>query len=132
FRRIEKLRNVLPDARDIAGMVTYVYNLFPNVLIAVLSNHTTLSISEPLSPTQTRFITYRITNKSDASDVDDERAKRDASFVGDSGGREDRAVVQGIQDSLASGANEHFTYGKFEKAIVHFHKTLTDMLTRLG
>ena len=132
FRRIEKLRNVLPDARDIAGMVTYVYNLFPNVLIAVLSNHTTLSISEPLSPTQTHFITYRITNKGDASDADDERAKRDASFVADSGGREDRAVVQGIQDSLASGANQHFTYGKFEKAIVHFHKTLTDMLTRLG
>ncbi len=132
FRRIEKLRNVLPDARDIAGMVTYVYNLFPNVLIAVLSNHTTLSISEPLSPTQTRFITYRITNKGDANDADDERAKRDASFVADSGGREDRAVVQGIQDGLASGANEYFTYGKFEKAIVHFHKTLTGMLTRLG
>ncbi len=128
FRRIEKLRNVVPDARNIAGMVTYVYHLFPNVSIAVLSNHTTLSISEPLSPTQTRFITYRLTNKGDEGDAEDERAKRDASFVADTGGKEDRAVLQAIQDSLTSGANEHFTYGKFEKAIVHFHKTLTGML----
>ncbi|MCZ6656447.1 MAG: aromatic ring-hydroxylating dioxygenase subunit alpha, partial [Gammaproteobacteria bacterium] len=113
---------------NIAGMVTYVYHLFPNVSIAVLSNHTTLSISEPLSPTQTRFITYRLTNKGDEGDAEDERAKRDASFVADTGGKEDRAVLQAIQDSLASGANQHFTYGKFEKAIVHFHKTLTGML----
>ncbi|MCZ6656681.1 MAG: aromatic ring-hydroxylating dioxygenase subunit alpha, partial [Gammaproteobacteria bacterium] len=62
FRRIEKLRDLPADSRNIAGMVTYVYHLFPNVSIAVLSNHTTLSISEPLSPTQTRFITYRLTN----------------------------------------------------------------------
>jgi phenylpropionate dioxygenase-like ring-hydroxylating dioxygenase large terminal subunit len=128
FRRIEKLRNVLPDDRDIAGMVTYVYHLFPNVSIAVLSNHTTLTISEPVSPTQTRFINYRMTNQGDEADADDERAKRDASFVSDNGGREDRAVVQAIQDSLTSGANKHFTYGKFEKAIVHFHKTLTGLL----
>ena len=37
-----------------------------------------------------------------------------------------------LSDAVASGANEHFTYGKFEKAIVHFHKTLTGMLPRLG
>ena len=131
FRRIEKLRNLQPASRDIAGMVTYVYQLFPNVTIAVLSNHTILTISEPLTPTKTRFINYRLTNREDREQTDTERAKRDASFVADSGGQEDAAVIRGIQEGLTSGANQHFTYGKFEKAIVHFHKTLTGMLRQM-
>jgi phenylpropionate dioxygenase-like ring-hydroxylating dioxygenase large terminal subunit len=131
FRRIEKLRDVQPASRNIAGMVTYVYQLFPNVTIAVLSDHTTVTISEPLSPTRTRFINYRLTNKGAQENSDNERAQRDASFVADTGGTEDAAVVRGIQESLASGANEHFTYGKFERAIVHFHKSLSEMLQRM-
>ena len=131
FRRIEKLRNLQPASRNIAGTVTYVYQLFPNVTIAVLSDHTTVSISEPLSPTKTRFINYRLTNQGNQEDSDTERAQRDASFVADTGGAEDAAVVRGIQESLASGANEHFTYGKFEKAIVHFHKSLSETLQRM-
>ena len=131
FRRIENLRNLQPASRNIAGMVTFVYQIFPNVAIAVLSNHTTMTISEPLSPTQTRFITYRFTNKGDEIQENNERAQRDASFVSDTGGKEDAAVVHGIQESLASGANDYFTYGKFEKAIVHFHKSLTGMLQQM-
>ena len=131
FRRIEKLRDIQPASRNIAGTVTYVYQLFPNVTIAVLSDHTTVSISEPLSPTKTRFTNYRLTNKGEDAGSDNERAQRDASFVADTGGAEDAAVVHAIQESLASGANEHFTYGRFEKAIVHFHKSLTDMLQRM-
>ncbi len=131
FRRIEKLRDMQSASRNIAGMVTYVYQIFPNVAIAVLSNHTTVTISEPLSPTKTRFINYRLTNKDTRGDMDDERAQRDASFVADTGGKEDAAVVRGIQESLASGANEYFTYGKFEKAIVHFHRSLNYLLERM-
>ena len=73
---------------------------------------------------------YVLTNRG-ASDsaADTERAERDATFVIEST-KEDRDVVQGIQASLPSEANDHFTYGKFEKGIVHFHKTLTDMLAR--
>ena len=129
FRRIEKLRSLPPEQRYIAGMVTYVYHLFPNVVIAVLSNHTTVSVLEPLSPTQTRFHTYRLTNKGESGHVDGAaRATRDAAFVGDTGGKEDAAVIRAIQNGLTSGANEHFTYGLFETAIVHFHKTLHGVL----
>lgn len=136
FRRIEKLRGLAPPERRIDGMVTYVYQLFPNVTIAVLSNHTSMVISEPESPTRTRFITYRFSNrqrKGAGSEARSalQRAKRDQSFVSDSGGKEDAAIVRGIQASLASGANDHFTYGRFEMAIVHFHKTLTASLRDL-
>jgi hypothetical protein len=110
-------------------MVTYVYHLFPNVILAVLSNHTTMSVLEPLTTTQTRFHTWRLTNKGEASqEPSGEKAKRDASFVSDTGGKEDAAVIRAIQNGLDSGANTHFTYGYYEKAIVHFHKTLSSVL----
>ncbi len=134
FRRIEKLRAVPPDQRNIDGMVTYVYQLFPNVTVAVLSNHTGVSISEPLSPTRTRFHNWRLHRAGTASGkpTDTGQARRDADFVSDTGGKEDAAVVRAIQAGLGSGANQHFTYGRFEGAIVHFHRTLTDHLERLG
>ena len=52
------------------------------------------------------------------------KARRDAQFVGETGAAEDRAVVRAIQRGLSSGANEVFTFGRFEKAIVHFHRNL--------
>ncbi len=126
FRRIEKLREVPAAERDISGMVTYAYNIFPNATLAVLSNHIALSFSEPLSPTRTRYFSYRIGKKvADESGEEAQRMRRDASFVSDTGAKEDAEVVHRIQAGLASGANEHFTYGRFEKAIVHFHKTLS-------
>lgn len=136
FRRIEKLRNVPADQRRIDGLVTYTYQLYPNVTVAVLSSHTSISIAEPLTPTRTRFITYRLTNRdsTDQSETRQEkltRAKRDSSFVAEQGLKEDQAVVQAIQLGLQSGANEHFTYGRFETGIAHFHKTLTEGLAKL-
>ena len=53
---------------------------------------------------------------------------RDAEFVNDTGGKEDAAVTARHSERHHSGANEHFTYGHFEKAIVHFHKSLHAML----
>jgi choline monooxygenase len=132
FQRIEELRDV-PDAeRDIAGKVTYANILFPNVLIAVLSNHTVMSISEPLSPSRTHLINYRLTNHQfDGSEAHLEAAKYDAAFVAETGAAEDLEMTRSIQAGLDSKANTHFTYGYYEKAIVHFHKNLAEMIRKI-
>lgn len=137
FRRIEKLRNVPAAERRIDGMVTYTYQLFPNVTVAVLSNHTSISIAEPVTPTSTRFISYMLTNRhadtgSESAQSDNiALAKKDASFVTEQGLKEDQAVVHSIQQGLASGANDYFTYGRFEAGIAHFHRMLTEGLAKL-
>ena len=104
FRRIEKLRNLPPEERDITGMVTYVVNLFPNATLAMLSNHTSLSVSEPLTPELTRFHTWKLGNR-DMTDSEEDRARieKDASFVADTGLKEDNDVIRRIQLGLASG-----------------------------
>ena len=103
FQRIKKLAKVPPAARRVEGLLTYVYHLFPNVLITVLSRHTNVVILEPLAVDRTRQITYTLTNGGGDDPAALAEAKRDAGFVGNTGAMEDRAVVQAIQRGLTSG-----------------------------
>ena len=126
FKRIQKLEKVAPAERKVEGLLTYVYHLFPNVLITILSRHTNVVILEPLAVDRTRQITYTLAN--DPGEEALAEAIRDRDFVGNTGAQEDLAVVTSIQKSIGSGANEFFTFGKFEGCIVHFHRELGTLL----
>ena len=128
FQRIKKLAKMPPAERRVDGLLTYVYHLFPNVLITVLSRHTNVVVLEPVAVDRTRQVTYTLTNGGGDDPAALVEAKRDADFVGTTGAAEDRAVVQAIQRGLASEANQVFTFGHYESAIVHFHKTLAAAL----
>lgn len=131
FRRIEKLRDVEPDQREIDGLVTSVYQLFPNAHVSVLSKHSSMIVLEPLSPSRTQLLIYRVTNKNkDGSSVNLEEAKRDAEFVKTAGLDEDREAACAIQSNLNANASSHLTFGLFEKAIVHFHQNLAENLPK--
>jgi len=128
FRRIAKLKDVPPENRRVEGLLTYVYHLFPNVLITILSHHTNIVILEPVAVDRTKVITYRLTNRGSSNIELRETVERDAKFVDETGAAEDRAVICAIQRGLPSGANSVFTYGLFESAIVHFHRSLDALL----
>jgi choline monooxygenase len=132
FRRVEKMRDVPREERKLDGLVTDVYQLFPNCHVTVLSSHSMLIILEPLTPTSTQWVIYQMNNKP-ASDkaVDMKEARRDANFVQDSGLKEDRDAACSIQAGLEGNANSHFTFGHYEKAIVHFHTNLNALLAKL-
>ena len=127
FRRIEALAEVPPESRRVEGLLTYVYHLFPNVLVTVLSHHTNVVVLEPVAVDRTRIVVYALANGG-GSEADVAAAKRDAAFVNQNGAAEDLAVVTAIQRGLSSGANESFTFGRFEGAIAHFHRTLAEAL----
>ncbi|MCB1602898.1 MAG: hypothetical protein KDI66_22975, partial [Xanthomonadales bacterium] len=59
------------------------------------------------------------------------RARRDAGFVKDTGLLEDREAALSSQRALAGNGNTHYTFGLYEKAVVHFHQMLDDQLARL-
>lgn len=130
FRRIEKLR-ALPAAQwRAAGVLTYVYHLFPNVLITVLSRHVNVVVLEPLGTDRVRNVSYTLIDRGDGSAQALAQAERDVDFVRDSGLAEDVKVVEDIQRGLASRANQAFTFGLFEGAITHFHRNLALALHR--
>jgi len=122
FRRIQKLASVPPAKRKVDGLLTYVYHVFPNVIITILSRHTNVIILEPLAVDRTRQINYTLANDAGAEAL--KEAKRDQDFVGNTGALEDLAVVTSIQKSINSGANDVFTFGKYEGCVVHFHRQL--------
>lgn len=128
FRRIAKLAETPPEDRRVEGLLTYVYHLFPNVLVTVLSHHTNVIVLEPVALDRTKLITYTLTNRGTSTPELRETVERDAEFVDQTGAAEDRAVIRAIQCGLGSGANSVFTFGLFESAIVHFHRSLDAML----
>ena len=111
--------------------MTYVYHIFPNALITVLSHHTILVVLEPIAPGRTRNIAYSLAYTGGDPEAM-ETAKRDAQFVTDTGAPEDRALAESIQRTMDSGANQHFTFGHFESAIVHFYRNLNAALEASG
>ena len=133
FRRIEKLKDTAPEDYVVSDKMTYVNHLFPNVILAELSHHLSLGVIEPVSMSQTKITTYHLTRSTDAAGEDAaiQAAKRDLAFVNETGQQEDIAMVTGIQKSLHSGANEVFTFGAFEPAIIHFHQQMAKRLAGL-
>jgi phenylpropionate dioxygenase-like ring-hydroxylating dioxygenase large terminal subunit len=120
YRRIEKLRALPPAQRCAEGMLTYVYHLFPNAIVATFPHHITMVVLEPLATDRTRTIVYSLTDRGDREQAS---VKRSTGFVLP-GAAEDNAVACAIQRGLASGANEFFEFGRFEGAIRHFHRAL--------
>jgi phenylpropionate dioxygenase-like ring-hydroxylating dioxygenase large terminal subunit len=125
FKRIEKLRAVSRDDREIEGFATLVYHLFPNVSVSVLSKHTSVTIIEPLSPSRTQMFSYYIKHSAkNGVEISLEEAMRDVDFVNQSGQEEDRAAARDIQETVTTSANSHLTFGYYEKGIVSFHQQL--------
>ena len=135
FRRIETLRDAPRENLSLDRMVTLVNRIFPFTSVTRLAQHYGVSFAEPESPTRTRYFNYRLTLPTiDGGEPSDEalaRAKKDVAFLSDTGDKEDAKVVCDIQAAIESGANSHYRFGRFESAIGHLHKNLTQYLARL-
>jgi phenylpropionate dioxygenase-like ring-hydroxylating dioxygenase large terminal subunit len=123
YRSIHKLRGASRAERSVDGKLTYVYHLFPNVMVATFPGRIILVVLEPLAVDRTRFVTYTLSDRDARDDEAQSALKRNVDLV-DRGGAEDREMICGIQRSLDSGANEFFEFGLFEGAIGHFPRVL--------
>ena len=136
FRRIEKLRDVPRENLSLDRMVTLVNRIFPFASVTRLAQHYSVTFAEPESPTRTRYFSYRLTLPNPeggvATDEALARARKDVSFLSDTGNKEDAKVVSDIQAAIGSGANTHYLFGRFESAIGHLHKNLAEYLAQLA
>jgi phenylpropionate dioxygenase-like ring-hydroxylating dioxygenase large terminal subunit len=120
YRNVEKLRDVPEAARSADGVLTFVYHLFPNVIVATFPTNVLVGVNEPLATDRTLASTWVLARD---GQVDGSSLEEAGDFVL-AGAEEDNAVASGIQRSLASGANEYFEFGRFEGAVTHFHRGL--------
>ena len=127
YRRVNRLRDVEPGERSADGVLTYVYHLFPNVMLVTFSKNTTMIVIEPTAVDRCRLVNYTLTHRDPSKGADGEALDRDLRFI-EAGTVQDREAAVAIQRGLGSGANETFQFGLFESAIVHFHRTLHDAI----
>lgn len=130
YQSIEGLRHKKQTDIKVDGRLTYVYHLFPNVVISTFPGCVQVVILEPIDESTTRQHTYLV------SDVDEtETELLDAVFEGHKfaakGAIEDLQIVLSAQRGLTSGANEFLEFGLFETAIVRLHTHLAKEIEQL-
>jgi phenylpropionate dioxygenase-like ring-hydroxylating dioxygenase large terminal subunit len=134
YRNIERLRDRPESTWNIDARITYVYQLFPNVMVATFPDVVSVVVIDPLDVERTTVSTYSMVKPEVA-----ERASLDpSSRVGGTGSfierglAEDNEMSAGVQRGLASGANEFVEFGRHESVIGHFHAILDERLARMG
>jgi phenylpropionate dioxygenase-like ring-hydroxylating dioxygenase large terminal subunit len=129
YRNIERLRDRPESAWNVGHRVTYVYHLFPNVMLATFPNqvlvitidpvdvdHTTVTIHAMVTPEVAEYMS------ANPDAADDPRSLLNA------GGVEDNEMSEGVQRGLHAGANTFVEFGTHESAIGRFHATLDERL----
>ena len=127
YQSIERLRDKPEETWSTNGGLTYVYHLFPNVIISTFPDCMQVVILEPVSLELTRQHVYLL-GRGTVDDAGAPDAIRQSILEGQAfaktGALEDLAVVISAQQGLKSGANEHLTFGLFESAIGRLHHHL--------
>ena len=129
YRSVEKLRDRPQTQWFAEGKLTYVHQLFPNIIVSTHPGFRVIISIEPVAANKTIQTNYVVTNV-DTSCADKKRQLDEAVALANSSIDEDRAMILGAQAGLAAKANEHLEFGLFESGIVHFHRTLQEMLSQ--
>jgi phenylpropionate dioxygenase-like ring-hydroxylating dioxygenase large terminal subunit len=129
YRNIERLRDRAESTWVIDHRVTYVYHLFPNVMIATFPNQVLVITIDPVDVDHTTVTIHAMATPSVAEHVaaNPEVAEGPSSLLND-GGLEDNEMSEGVQRGLHAGANTFVEFGTHESAIGHFHATLDGRL----
>ncbi|CDO86269.1 aromatic ring-hydroxylating oxygenase subunit alpha [Mycobacterium triplex] len=128
YRNIERLRERSEATWTTDARVTYVYHLFPNVMLATFPDLVLMVVIDPMDIDRTRVTIYTMAKPEAAQRLDP--ATNPANTLLARGGVEDNDMSEGVQRGLHTGANPFVEFGRHESAIGHFHQTLDGWLAR--
>jgi phenylpropionate dioxygenase-like ring-hydroxylating dioxygenase large terminal subunit len=135
YQNIERLRDRPETSWTIGARVTYLYQLFPNVMIATFPDLVSVVVADPVDVDHTTMTTYSMVGPDVAVRLSPAAGPTDpvgqGSFIA-RGLVEDNEMSAGVQHGLKSGANEFVEFGRHESAIGHFHATLDERLARFA
>jgi phenylpropionate dioxygenase-like ring-hydroxylating dioxygenase large terminal subunit len=129
YRNIERLRDRPESTWTVGARVTFVYHLFPNVMLATFPDQVLAVVVDPIDIDHSTVTTYGMAGPG----VVAERAPTGAGrSVLAEGALEDNAMSAGVQQGLHADANTFVEFGRHESAIGHFHATLDARLAGLA
>ena len=129
YQNIERLRDRPESTWNAGHRVTYVYHLFPNVMVATFPNQVLVITIDPIDIDHTTVTIYAMVTPDVAKRVsanpEDVTGPRN---LLNEGGVEDNEMSEGVQRGLHAGANTFVEFGRHESAIGRFHATLDERL----
>ncbi|MDV3132013.1 aromatic ring-hydroxylating oxygenase subunit alpha [Mycobacterium sp. 29Ha] len=132
YRNIERLRDRPESTWEVGHRVTYVYHLFPNVMVATFPSQVLVITIDPIDIDHTTVTIYAmVTPDVIRRAAADPETSQDARNLLNEGGIEDNDMSEGVQLGLHAGANTFVEFGTHESAIGLFHATLDDRLARI-
>jgi phenylpropionate dioxygenase-like ring-hydroxylating dioxygenase large terminal subunit len=131
YRNIERLRERPESTWTTNARVTYVYHLFPNVMLATFPDLMLMVVIDPADIDHCTFSTYSMANAEAAQRASLDPTTNPPGTLVARGAVEDNEMSAGVQRGLRSGANEFVEFGRHESAIGHFHATLDERLARM-
>jgi phenylpropionate dioxygenase-like ring-hydroxylating dioxygenase large terminal subunit len=129
YQNIENLRDRPESAWTIDHRATFVYHLFPNVMLATFPDQVLVVVIEPVDIDHSTVTIYAMTTPAVAEAL--------LTAPGDGAGArgllaagalEDNEMSEGVQRGLRAGANTFLEFGTHESAIGRFHATLDERL----
>jgi phenylpropionate dioxygenase-like ring-hydroxylating dioxygenase large terminal subunit len=129
YRNIERLRDRPESTWTVDHRVTYVYHLFPNVMVATFPNQVLVITIDPIDIDHTTVTIYAMVTPDVAKHVsaNPEDAAGARNLLNE-GGVEDNEMSEGVQRGLHAGANTFVEFGTHESAIGRFHANLDERL----
>jgi choline monooxygenase len=134
YRNIERLRDRPESTWTTDARVTYVYQLFPNVMVATFPDLVLVIAIDPVDIDHSTVVVYSMVTPEVADRASDDSPRNPAgagSFIA-RGAIEDNEMSAGVQRGLHAGANEFVEFGRHESAIGHFHATLDERLAAIA
>ena len=137
YRNIERLRDRPTDTWRVKRRVTFVYQLFPNVMVATFPDRVSVIVVDPVDVGHCTLTTFTLTDPTDTPTraiTDDKQSavmsrRSSGETLINAGTIEDNAMSLAVQRGLQAGANEYVEFGRHESAIGHFHRHLDARLT---
>lgn len=129
YRNIERLRDRPESTWTTKQRMTFVYQLFPNVMLATFPDQVIVVVVDPIDVDHSTFTTYTVATPEVADAALSAAAA--APTLLERGALEDNEMSAGVQRGLRSGANAFVEFGRHESAIGHFHAALDRHLARL-
>jgi choline monooxygenase len=136
YRNIERLRNRPESMWTTKRRVTFVYQLFPNVMLATFPDQVIVIVVDPIDVDRSQVTTYLLATPEAAEAAliavgRQSDAERGPSLL-TRGALEDNEMSAGVQRGLRAGANAFVEFGRHESAIGHFHGALSQRLALLA
>ena len=129
YKNIERLRDRPESTWEVGHRVTYVYHLFPNVMVATFPNQVLVITIDPVDINHTTVTIYAMVTQEVIQRASaDPEASQGARNLLNEGGIEDNEMSEGVQRGLHAGANTFVEFGTHESAIGRFHAALDDRL----